>query len=63
MGSGLGYSVTLSVNVHGRVILLYCYVTVGMFARRGLGSAKQRHRVVWFWILSTKSEGDLDSFW
>ena len=40
-----------------------CYVTVGMFARRGLGSTKQRHWVVWFWVLSTKSEGDLDSFW
>ena len=40
-----------------------CYVTVGMFARRGLGSAKQRHWVVLFWVLSTKSEEDLDSFW
>ena len=40
-----------------------CYVTVGTFTQCGLGSTKQRHRVVWFWVLSTKSEGDLDSFW
>ena len=43
--------------------LVHCYVTVGTFARHGLGSAKQRHWVVLFWVLSTKSKGDLDSFW
>ena len=41
----------------------YCYVTVGTCTQRGLGSAKQRHWVVCFWVLSTKSEEDLDSFW
>ena len=40
-----------------------CYITVGMFARRGLGSTKQWHWVSWFWVLSTKSEEDLVSFW
>ena len=43
----------------------WCYVTVGMFTWCGLGSAKQWHWVVWseFWVLSTKSKGELDSFW
>ena len=43
----------------------HCYVTVGMFAQCGLGSVKQWHWVVCseFWVWSTKSKGDLDSFW
>ena len=53
----------LRSNIHHKILECECYVTVGTFTRCGLGSAKQQHWVVLFWVLSTKSEEDLDSFW
>ena len=39
-----------------------CYVTVGTFARRGLGSLSNDTELSWFGVIRTKSEEDLDSF-
>ena len=45
-GSGMWRSTGIAtgdhkmIRVHGKLL---CYVTVGMFAQCGLGSAKQRH--------------------
>ena len=42
--------------------LTECYVTVGTFARRGLGSLSNDTELSWFGVIRTKSEEDLDSF-
>ena len=38
-------------------LITVCYITVGTFARCGLGSAKQRHWVVWFWVRVLSPKG------